>query len=297
MISRSLLRYAIFFILSFIDSTGYTQISHSVSNDTSTHFQIKRYLHRFILSAATGVPTFFSLGVKSPLDLNSAMLANEQIDFWSVEFEIGFGYRAAEAKFYIGPFAKVTGFTLEKKYRDNDSLEVTGQYSLSRRDIEFSYSWFYNDPKIYPLVFEITTLMGYTWFDRKFDAEVQKIKNNEMVFEFHDQVRSKGTMFGGKAIMAYFIKRQISHYEIGKFNYTVEKGPYIALSYKNFSDIRQINFEVGWITISFANKYKLGDATYFIGIDDYQGSIRGRAYKIGLRAGLNLKAFGEVFKR
>lgn len=270
------------FFLGFLFCFTNDSISSIDIRDDSTDY-LKDYSVKFIFGVAPGISSF------SKLDFNS--LSNRQPTILGGSFEFGCGYRNTKMIFRAGPLLKTMASLNE--YDRNDSLEFSAQYHLVRQSIELSHAWYYNKSTKNRFWFEMTPLIGYDWFMRKYYGEVQNLKINNEAFDYHVRIVSNGIMFGSQVMSIYSFREKELRSRKDDFNYKNIDGPFFLFSYRRFEDIHQFTFEMGWISIDFAKMIRLQDFKIFGGIDEFRGTIGVRVYKIGFFAAVSPKRYSE----
>ncbi|MGH7595056.1 MAG: hypothetical protein ACREOI_01840 [bacterium] len=72
-------------------------------------------------------------------------------------------------------------------------------------------------------------------------------------------------------------------------------GPFALLSFRNFADIQQLGFETGWFILESEKGNLLSEVKFFFGVDEINGALEARFYKLGLNSTKSLKRFLNGF--
>jgi hypothetical protein len=253
------------------------------------------YSFRFMYGGTGEIYHIYKLGMKTPLYQKPTIFGEQYMKNLELSLMFGFGYRNTNAIFRIGPVSKYMNFTSEGDYGKSDSLELTDRHRFVHYSIELSRIWNYTKLSKNTVLIETIPLIGYEYFKRKYDGEVQDLKTNKKILEVHDKVISKGIVYGGQVGLRYYVQQKEKKNEKGDFILT-KKGPYASFSYRNFADIWQLGFEAGWIIAEFTNLGFLADGKFFFRIDEVNGALESRAYKIGLNFDWSFKLIIDNFK-
>lgn len=249
------------------------------------------YSFQIIFGISPELSTFSKLGLKAPSYRRPAIFSEGKSAFLGGSFELGLGYRNTKMIFRMGPLGKTMASTSTDEYAESDSLKLSDQYHLIRRCIEISHSWYHNKSVANRIGLEITPMVGYDWFMRKYNGEVQDLKINKKLFDYYDRVFSKGLIWGGRATSVYFLRKKEQRSKRGNFDYNEDEGIFFSFLYKHLDDIQQFTFEVGWLSVDSAKMIKLQHVKFFGGIDNFSGALRGMVYKIGFVAAITPKRY------
>jgi hypothetical protein len=229
--------------------------------------------------------------MKTPSYNKPTALSEGKIKLIGVSPEFGLGYRRWNMIFRAGPISVHTDSTSKDKYNDSDSLFLSDEYYLSHYSIEFSYSWYYHKPSMRPISFQIEPFVGYERFLRGYYGEIQDLRIKQKPIIYDNRVVSSGRALGGHVTFIYPRNKKTQTNVFDKANYETDRGPYVSLSYRNFSNIQYLTLETGLIEINFERKTIIERSTIFFRIEAFNGAMKGRTHRIGFSLAGPFKAF------
>jgi hypothetical protein len=256
-----------------------TRIHKDSTNQASGN---KSYSVRFIFSLSPILSTFSKLSMRTPSYNNPAIRGEKKINLAGFSPEVGLAYRRLNMIFKAGPVSSHTDSTSKDKYNESDSLALSDEYYLSRYSIEFSYSWYHHKLSRLPISLQIEPIVGYERFLREYDGEIQDLKIKGKLFPYYNRAVSSGIVFGGHVTLIYPRKRKQEIELSNQAIYGTDKGPFVSLAYRNFSNIRYFTFETGLLELNFETKTIVERSTLFFRIEKFDGAIKGRTYRVGV---------------
>ncbi len=173
--------------------TNHAQAQTFIPNDSSKQINLSSsYSFRVMFGAAGEVFQFYKLGMRVPFYKQPAISGNQKSTISDASLMVGLGYRNINAIFRTGPYIGYEGFTTEDEYAKSASLELTDQRQFFHYSIELSHTWKFGKSPRNLFLLEIAPLVGYAYFMRKYDGEIQDLKSNKKILDYHDRVVSKG---------------------------------------------------------------------------------------------------------
>ncbi|MGH7595055.1 MAG: hypothetical protein ACREOI_01835, partial [bacterium] len=87
-------------------------------------------------------------------------------------------------------------------------LSRTDQRRFAHYSIELSHTWNYNNFAKKAFLVEIAPLIGYAHFIRKYDGEVQDLKTQKKILDYHRMIASKGIILGGQLAIKHYMNKK-----------------------------------------------------------------------------------------